>query len=524
MARRILQAAEICVLLFLFVGFPIAQSQETSTCDCEKEGCTSFAAGPQATADGSAMSGHTCDGNCDFTLTVVPGGKHKPDEKVRIDYPGLPGGIKHAVFGETTIPQVPETYAFFMTECPIANEHQVFFGENTCGTRKELADLPDGKAMLDYTQVAALALQRGRTAKEAIRAAGQLIEQYGLKGSGESFLVSDPREAWCFEIVGGSTLWVAQRVPDDQVCPHANRMRVGAVDPKDTADFLMAPNLIENAVKKGAYDPKKDGPFNFARVYSGNESRGNKIREWRMFSLLCPSQKWDIDQVFPFSVKPEKKITARWWIENVWRDHMEGTPYDMTQGMAAGPFNNPGRMRIPGLSTERTICTAGSGYTWVSQARQALPDGVGGVFWFGVDCPRSTCYVPFYVGISQTPETWRRGDFTKFDPESPRWYFQAIDTFSWLRYRDMHADVQKAFSAVEDEEFARQADVEKLAAELYKSDAKRAGEFLTVYTASCALQAEQTAKRVFYDLIAKYADGRPEASVTKEWLEILNKK
>ncbi len=514
----------IIVLLFLVAGYPIVGSQEISSCDCQKEACTSLAAGPEATADGYTMSGHTCDGNCDFTLTVIPGGKHKPGERVRIEYPGLPGGIKHDVFGETDIPQVAETYTFFMTECPIANEYQVFFGENTCGTRKELADLPAGKALIDYTQIAALALQRGKTAREAILAAGSLIERYGLRGSGESFLVSDPKEAWCFEIAGGSTLWVAQRVPDEHVCPHANRMRIGAVDPNNTADFMMAPNLIKNAIEKGYYDPKKDGPFNFAKVYSGNESRGNKLREWRMFSLLQPSKAWDLDQEFPFSVKPDQKITAKWWIDNLWRDHLEGSPYDTTQGMAAGPFNSPGRIRIEGLNTERTIGTAGSGYTWVSQARQWLPDCIGGLFWYGVDCPRSTCYVPFYVGISQTPESWRKGDFTKFDPESPRWYFQAIDTFSWLRYRDIHADVRNVFGPIEDEEFAKQAEIEKVALELYKSDPKLATEFLTMYSANCALRAEQAAKKLFFDLIAKYADGRPNATVSKEWLEILNKK
>lgn len=524
--KKQLLVAIIGLMLFI-IGSQIAKNQYAEDCDCHERLCTSFAAAPNATVEGYAMSGHTCDGNCDFTLTVVPRSKHKPGEKVRIDYPGVPGGFRHVVFGETDIPQVPETYAFFLTECPIANEYQVFFGENTCWTRRELCNLPRGKAMLDYTQVAALGLQRGKTAQEAILAAGKLIEKYGLKGlggSGESFLVSDPKEAWCFEIAGESTVWIAQRIPNDHVCPHANRMRIGVVDLDDKENFMMSPNLIQNAIDKGFYDPEKDGPFNFAKIYSDNQSRGNKIREWRMFSLLCPSKKWEIDQEFPFSVKPDKKITARWWIDNVWRDHLEGTAYDRTQGMAAGPFNSPGRFRISGVRSERSICTAGSGYTWVSQARGWLPDCIGGVFWYGVDCPRSTCYVPFYVGISQTPESWRRGDFLKFDPDSPRWYFQAIDTFSWLRYRDIHADVRKSFGALEDEQFNKQAEIEKIALELYKSNPELAKEFLTSYSTDRALKAEKTAKELFYDLIVKYSDGRPRAKVDEGWLEILKKK
>jgi len=516
------QSLMTILLSIVFICLPyFVMAQD---CGCDKSSCTSFAAGPKATVDGSAMSGHTCDGGCDFTITVIPRSKHKPGEKVNINYPGLQGGIQHTVFGETEIPQVEETYAFFMTECPIGNEFQVFFGENTCGTRRELRNVPEGKALLDYTQVAALALQRGKTAREAIKAAGELIEKYGMKGSGESFLVTDPHEAWCFEIASQTNVWVAQRIPDDHVCPHANRMRIGVVDPEDTENFMMAPNLIQNAIDKGFYDPSKGKPFNFAKVYSGNESRGNKIREWRMFSLLCPSQEWDIDQDFPFSVKPEFKISAKWWINNVWRDHMEGTPYDQTQVMAAGPFHTPGRFRISGLETERTICVSGSGYTWVSQARDWLPDCIGGVFWYGMDCPRSTVFTPFYVGISQTPEEWRTGNFEEFSHDTPRWYFQGIDLISWLRYSDMHKDIRKVFDALENEQFEQQDKIETIAYNLYNSDPELAKEFLTYYSTSRALKAKKAAKEVFYGLISKYADGRPRAEISGKWLEILNEK
>jgi dipeptidase len=491
-----------------------------------KTTCTSFASGPGAAVKGYAMSGHTCDGPCDFTLHLIPSEKHEPGEKIAINYRGIEGGFKHKIYGQTQIPQVPETYKHFLIECPIGNEHQVFFGENTCFTRKELRNLSPGEAMLDYTQVAALGLQRGKTAREAIQEAGTLVQKYGLAGlggSGESFLVSDPHEAWCFEIAGESTLWVAQRIPHDHVCPHANRMRIGVVDPDDKDNFMMSPGLIENAVEKGFYDPEKDGPFNFAQVYSGNQSRGNRIREWRMFSLLCPSKEWKIDQEFPFSVKPDQKISAQWWMDNVWRDHLEGTPYDRSKEMASGPFNCPGRFQIEGLSSERSICVAGTGYSWISQARAELPDCIGGVIWFGLDCPRSTCYVPFYVGINHIPESWQRGNYAEFDPESPRWYFQAIDIFSWLRYKDIHADVRKTFGYLEDQEFQMQETIEKIAVELHKSDPFMAKEFLTSYSSMCALRAEKEARDLFFHLIVKYSDGRPKAEIDEKWMKILKK-
>lgn len=490
-----------------------------------KTACTSFAAGRLATVDGCAMSGHTCEGNSDFTLKVVPGRTHKPGEMFRIDYPGIAGGFKHIVRGETKIPQAPVTYTYFHTECPIANEYQVFFGENTCATRKELRSLSPEEALLDWTQVAVLALQRGKTAREAIKAVGALLEKFGLNGVGESFLVSDPNEAWCLEIPGFTNEWIAQRIPDEHVCPHANRMRIGEIDPDNPDYFMVSQNLIKTAQEKGLYDAEKDGPFNFAKVYCGNKSMLNRRREWRILSLLCPSKEWDPNAItYPFSVKPDKKISVHWWIDNVWRDHLEGTAYDKTKGIAAGPFGCPGRAHIYGVSFERSICVAETAYAWVSQARGWLPNSIGGVIWFGLDCPRSTCFVPFYVGISQTPNSWQCGDYSKFSEESARWYFQAIDTFSWLRYNEMHADVRAVFDPIEAEEYAVQSDIEKKAVELYKLHPYLAREFLTKYSNDCATKAGNAARDLFYFLIAKYADGRPNTTVSQEWKEMLNKK
>lgn len=510
------------VFLLLLAIIQVGVCQDSIT---EYGACTSFAAGPKASIDGSAMCGHTCDGNCDFTLKVIPRRVHEKNEKVIIDYIGAPGGsFKHKIIGETDISQVMETYKYFMVETPIGNEYQVFFGENTCNTRTELANLDSGEAMLDFTQVAVLGLQRGKTAREAILAAGLLIEQYGLQGLdgwGESFLVSDTKEAWCFEIVGESTLWVAQRIPDNHVCPHANRMRIGIVDAKDKKNFMMSPNLIQNAIDKGFYDPEVDGSFNFAEIYSSDTSRVNKIREWRMFSLLCPSQSWEIDQEFPFSVKPEKKISVEWWINNIWRDHLDDTKYDQSKRVVSGPFNAPESYGIDGLNQERTISASYTSYSWVSQSRSKLPNEIGGLFWFGLNCPRSTCYVPFYTGINQTPESWQKSDFTSFDIDSPWWYFQAIDLISLLKYNDIHKDVREVFGALESEQFTNQGSIEEVALELYKSDPLQTRDFLTSYCISRATMAENSAKNLFYKLIVNYSNLYTKSTVSDDWLELL---
>lgn len=490
--------------------------------------CSSFAAGRLATVDGSVMAGHTLDGPFDFRLTKIPGQEHESGDRVHIDYPGIEGGWKHTIRGETRIPEVPKTYAYFNADCPMANEYQVFFGENTCLTRKELRTVSADEALLDWTQVAKLALQRGRTAREAIKAAGALIERFGLEGDGESFLVVDPHEAWCFEIPGFTNEWVAERIPDGHVCPHANRMRIGEIDLDDPDNFLASPNIIITAQRKGIYDPARDGAFHFAKVYNDEKNMkdmANRRREWRMLSLLCPSKEWDSEAfLYPFSVKPDQKISPKWWLDRVWRDQLEGTPFDITKGIAAGPFGSPGRPQLSDVKFERTICIGEMTYSWVSQSRSWLPGSVGGVFWFGMDSPRSNCYTPFYVGVSKTPESYQRGDYTRLSDGSAFWAYQLLDSFSLIRFSQIHQEIRSIFDPIEDHEFIDQQKIEMKAVELYRQNPRLAEEYLTQYSLECATKALNAAKDMFYAMVARYRDGYPATTVSREWKELLNNK
>jgi len=321
--------------------------------------------------------------------------------------------------------------------------------------------------------------------------------------------------------------WVAQRIPDDHVCPHANRMRIGEVDLEDPANFMASPNLVRTARDEGFYDPARDGNFNFAAVYNDEgsiKSAANRRREWRMFSLICPSKRWDPDApTYPFSVKPEKRISAKWWLTTVWRDSLEGTSYDKTKAPSAGPFGSPEELRIEGLNSERSISIGEMTYSWVSQSRAWLPDDIGGVFWFGLDSSRSTCYTPFHVGVLRIPQLYQRGDYTRMSGDSAFWTYQRLDTLSLLRYRDVHKDVRAVLDAIEEEAFAGQGAMEKRALALYKSSSLEAREFLTGRSEDLALKAESAARELFDLLMAKYRDGMPATTVGEGWLKFLSR-
>ncbi len=521
------------LMLLVLITAPVIAAPSDDTDleepDLIKDACSAFVVGKEASVDGSTMSGYTCDGNCDFQIHVVPAAKHNKNEMYQINYQGLPGGFAHTVLAE--IPEVPETYQYFKAEVPFANEHQVFFGENTDSTNPVLYELTEEEALIDWHTASALALQRGKTAREAITVLGALIEQYGLNGTGESYLITDPNEAWVMEIAGLSYQWVAVRIPPDEIAPHANRFRICEVDLSDSENYLGSPNLIQHAIDKGTYDPAVHGDFCFEEAYSSPSSRlsiGSALREWRMFSLLKPSVTWEIPvagevTTYPLSLKPDSLKSVQDMLV-IFRDYYQGTEFDNSVGGGAGPFHSPERLGIRRVSVNRPIATPSTSYFFISQARSWLPDPIGGVAWVGFDAPYSSPVVPFYVSIENTPESYRTGDFNMYSPNSMRWQIQALDTFSNLKFSVLNAEVRAAFDPIEIEGFANQTQIEQEALELYNRDGSHAQalQVLNEYSQQKGIEAMNIAQYTWYRLLAKYQHGGPSVTVSSGWEAFLN--
>ena len=101
--------------------------------------------------------------------------------------------------GEVEVRQVAQTYAVLASNgIGHINEHQLAIGETTFGGRRGLSD----SVGLHYSDLMTLALQRCKTAREAIRTIAALANEYGYTQSGESISIGDPEEAWIMEIIG----------------------------------------------------------------------------------------------------------------------------------------------------------------------------------------------------------------------------------------------------------------------------------------------------------------------------------
>jgi dipeptidase len=501
--------------------------------------CTSVLVTRGASADGGVMI--TYHGDCAggfSTLGIAPAADHKPGEMIEIA-PTTEGPCP-SVGGK--IPQVPHTYQVFSG---LMNEHQLALAETTFGGRKELEN---PKALMRYPMLMQIALQRAKTAREAIDVMTKLVAEHGYADEGESISIADTQEAWVLEIVGSGpggkgAVWVAMRVPDGHISCHANQSRIGEFPRNDPANCIFSDNVESFAVSRGWYDPKSGQPFRFYDAYCPPTPLSRRIceaRVWSVFRRAAPSLHLSPDyhrakpgsQPYPFSLKPDRKLSVA-DVFALLRDHYEGTEFDMTQGIDAGPYGLPRRWRplvfkIDGVeyAWERPIATQQTAFSSISQSRAWLPNPVGGVIWFGMDDSYTTCYLPFYCCIDAVPKSFAAGTIKKFSWDSAWWVFNVAANYAYPRYSQMVPEIQAVQKEIESDLLALQPAVEKTAVELSKSSPNLMRRYLTDY---CVMHGEQTVGRwqaLVEHLITKYNDGYvrdpqgnyPDVGYPEAWL------
>ena len=518
--------------------------------------CTTLIVTKGATTDGSTFVGHSDDDDlCDQRIVYVPAADHPKGARRPVyasavalgEFPkfrcfltprlvdpdrapayGGPAALRSVPLG--FIPQVPHTYAYFDGSYGIMNEHQLMFGECTDGVRQNLDPEP-GKRIFYSSELSRVALERCRTAREAVRLMGNLLETYGYYGTGETLPVADPQEAWVMEMApspdGTGGLWVARRVPDGEVFVAANEFRIRDVDPKDP-DLMIGSKLFETARRHGLWKPE-DGPLDWLKVASLGEYNHpyySLRRVWRVLDRVAPSRgfsPWVEDgttRAYPFSVKPDRKLSVR-DVMALYRDHYEGTPFDLTAGVGAGPFGNPDRFYGPydgqgdvgdpkrklDGAWERPISVTYCGYTTLCQGRSWLPDPIGGVCWIGPDKPSETCFIPFHAGVRDLPPSFQVVDPQVFNRKAAWWAFNFTAHWAWLRYDRIHADIAAKRDGMEASFLRSLEEQDRKALALHRTSPAKARDFLT---RADRARADRTVADwwAFADrLIVRYNDG-----------------
>lgn len=504
--------------------------------------CTNFIFTKGATVDGSTMVTYAADSHVLYGELYFRPAKDWAEGSMVSVYEWDTGKY----LGQ--IAQVPHTYSVIGN----MNEHQLAIGETTYGGRKELHS-QDG-AIIDYGSLIYLALQRAKNAREAIQVMTQLVEDYGYYSSGESFSICDPNEAWILEIIGKGNgekgaVWVARQVPDGYVSGHANQARITTFPlteksalSSDKMDKIFNPEIttvfakdvISFAKEKGFY-PKngKNKDFSFSDTYAPVDfgaARFCELRVWAFFNQVSDdmaqyfdyakgkikhdSKKYATNRM-PLWIKPNHKVNPL-EVMDFMRNHLEGTELDMSKDAGAGPFGNPYRWRpltwkVDGNSycNERVTATHQTGFSFVAQCRNWLPDAIGGIFWFGVDDAASSVYFPVYCGNSRVPESFAvgNGKMMDFTNKAGFWVFNQVTNFAYTRYNTIHPEIQKKQKALETKYLGFTKIIDNAAKGMFKENPALAVEFLTDFSCNQGNNLVKEWRNFYGYLFAKYMDG-----------------
>lgn len=495
--------------------------------------CTNFIVGKNASVDGSTMISYAADSYSFYGyLHFVPAADHAPGEMRQI----INWDEGHP---QIAIPQVPHTYRVIGN----MNEHQLTIGETTWGGQ-DLADTVG----IDYGSLIYVTLERCKTAREAIQCMTELVAEYGYTSGGESFSIGDPNEVWLMELIGmgkgrKGAVWVAARIPDDCISGHANQARItylpidqktrkkgNTVMTKD-GNWMWHKDVINLAREKGFFTGT-DKEFRFNAAYNPFDFTGLYICEARVWSvfrkfaddfdryfdyasgrtfLLTKGQ--DAGQPMPLWIKPNHKVTAQ-EMKECMRDQYEGTPFDITQGIDAGPWHSKLRYGSLGFKLdsvqywfERPVATQQTAWSFVAQMRGYEEAKAGGIFWFGPDDAATNLYVPMYSRITEVPECYRQGngDLYTYSPTSAWWAFNMVANWAYTRYADMKPDILRVQQTWE-EKFNNQVAV--IDQEVAAMSEQQAQKFLTDYSCTQANLSTAAWKDLFIYLMTKYLDGQ----------------
>lgn len=484
----------------------------------EAEACTNFIVGKKASVDGSVMCSYSADDYGMFqNLCHFPAGKHAKGEMRKIyDWD------TNKYHGE--IPEAAETYNVIGN----INEWQVTIGETTYGGREEMAD---STGIMDYGSLIYVALQRSKTAREAIKVMTTIANTYGYNSEGETFTICDPNEAWIMEMMGkgpGSkgVVWVALRIPDNAICAHANQSRIGKFNMKDKKNVMYAKDVVSFARSKGWFKGK-DVDFSWKMAYAKPDFSGRRFCDARAWALLnhfydmSPYLDWALGKDpnakdMPLWVVPNKKVSVA-DVEACMRDHYEGTPLSVADGTDIGggiwqmPYRpTPLMFKVDGKQcfNERPVSTQQTGFVLVSQMRSWMPREIGGVLWFGNDDANMVAFTPIYCSSTVRPECYNTpgADAVNFSFKNAYWVCNMTSNMVYPRYSQMFPTLKEVRDSLDNSYFAAQPGVEAKAQELYAQNPQAAVKYLNDYGIEKAQQMLARWQQLFQFMVVKYND------------------
>lgn len=525
----------------------------------QSKACTVIVAGKKATVDGSVLNSHT-DAGADCRIRVVAGQKYPAGSMAPVYYGiqrvDLPLEENGEILGY--IPQVEQTYTYFQSAYSHINEYQLCIGESTLSQRPELqVDKGEGKQIMTVEQAMIFALQRCKTADEALELITSLMEKYGFLPScgpeSECLTLADPEKIWVLELfsVGKNwtpesgkpgVIWAAQRVPDDHIAIIPNWSIIKEIDLSRPEQFKASANYQQIAIENGWYSPESGKPFVWQEIYAPIPREWATNRFWLFATTFAPSSAPITDRktenpfdnlnqyiqyveplnLYPFSFKPEHLVSVQDFM-NFQRSTFTGTIYDKENDAAwyysgkngewvksklATPFPSSETQKLLKTTRRRAVARADGEYGMVAQLRSNMPREIGGIYWVFQDNAYTSPYLPLFTGVSRIPEVYSIYDPQQYSDNSARWAIDFVDNLLYLNWQDGKKDLEAARKPLEDDFFKQNTKIEKQYLELQKKNPKKARELLNTYAQECADRIMHTYTQLRNTLITKYTNNK----------------
>jgi len=464
---RILPLAALLVVISIFL-IPAAPCR----------GCFSIVVGKEASVDGYVIMAHNEDDSPPQIVNhhKIPRRQYSPGEEAKL----INGG---------QLDQVEQTWAYIWSEMPgmlfsdsYINEWGVCITSDNCPSREDKPKITNGG--IGY-MLRRLVAERAKTARQGVLIAGKLVERFGYIDSGRSYIITDPDEGWIFCVVNGKH-WLARRVADNEVAMVANTYTIHQVDLSDSDNYLASKDIVKYAVSRGWYNPKKDGPLDFADVYANPRSASDPSNFGRQRSGLryVAAEHIPLGPRLPFSIVPKRKIGVAEIMQILRHD------YKGTELQPSPPTKNPLEGGCP-------ICSGNTQTSFVVQLRRNMPLDIGIVYWACLASPRTSFYIPFHFGLSDFPRAFRStsqrpsNDFyevkitcsiSQTDPFHAFWVFSNFHNKVENAPADVITQVKARAGKIEKNAFNLQKPLEETASRLYTEDKTTAMQILANYS------------------------------------------
>jgi secernin len=367
------------------------------------------------------------------------------------------------------LPQVEETLALIGSRPAWlwgfehgVNEYGVAIGNEALATKESLPEI--GLLGMDLVR---LALERTKTAREAVELIGGFVERYGQGGSNayefdwrysNGFIIADPAEAWTLETSGRQ--WAAKKV--NECASISNRPSTNSYD-------LASPEVREYARERGFWDGRR--AFDFSAAYTEEAhptTFSANARLARSRELLSRDGKLSVRDMVAFL-----------------RDHYEAGEMPI---IAAPPESE--RHFSLCMHTAFAATTASVVAELPSPESRRTP-----VMWVSMAAPCTGIFFPLYVA-GKIPDALTRASMEP-SADFPWWHMKSIQDAVARDPERLAPGVWKHFRPLESEFFEREADIERKV--LHLNGAERS-QLLTAFMAQNVARVLDAASRVESEL------------------------